>query len=374
MSLSEVHRAYSLADVWSAMKDVPPDELRDQRTGGITPDWHNALALCAQRIRDARGPVFDLLTGAKERPQELPALLTAFREHLAVLLGETRERVDTGVTANAPTNSESAMQLQAADRSLVDRFLEALCADPSRTNDWPVFADLLEEHGLQGQFFRSAEWQTFWRGIPAAYDRQLRRFMQTPEIPTPPPLEQALNSFSLEQWLAVEHLRQPALLLVPPLDFSVCCSLLGRGQIPPRESMSVHGVYTQYEHPAPRVWQAWVVESEQNISERPADLNQDVVEHVSEEERTRPAHVNGMDRYRYAWLMVDSRNLGWPVDSGTQTILNADAAYQAGCHGVPIAFSIPVIERVYFDWYQFRQDHRLPRGRLRRAVGGDISG
>ncbi len=103
-----------------------------------------------------------------------------------------------------------------------------------------------------------------------------------------------------------------------------------------------------------------------------------LAERIVAEEQDRPAPMQGLNRFHYAWLLLagleDSKDSQkqMEMDSKTWTLLNADAACLAGDFPrVPGAGFYPGYARAYFG--EGDPGGRLRLARVRRAVGGDAA-
>lgn len=243
-------------------------------------------------------------------------------------------------------------------------FLLGIAAYPADFDRWSVFFDWLEEkRGLE---------------IRLSYPRQVASLVRYQkkypglEIPDPPSLAAVVRTFSLEQWKALEHLHEPRLVLVPPVDFTVAVMILNlRRENLVERIASVNPKYGATQHPAPLRWQAFFVEGSIEMPPRgEEDVKNELLRtrFAREEARIQEKGIQGIDRHLYAALVREALDDGRPIDPGYWTILNADRMVDR-VH-FPDAFYVPHERRVHFNYSDY--GNRDPLARFRSAVGGDI--
>jgi hypothetical protein len=115
-------------------------------------------------------------------------------------------------------------------------------------------------------------------------------------------------------------------------------------------------------------FQAWLIEGVKEMNNASSDdLDETLGERIPSNRRHRSPDVQGMDRERYALLMMDALRKGEPIDQQTWTILDEDKALLGNLvpnavwnrHG-RVGFGRLLADR---PWW---------RTRFRSSVGGDV--
>ncbi len=276
-------------------------------------------------------------------------------------------------------------------------FLKAIAENPDDATNRLVFADWLEDHDdPRSRIARDVACiriaMRAWVEAPIAYERQsaywLRLHTQYPDlVPSDPPsVEKVLRTFSPEQWEAIERLRNPKLILVPPMEFAAHLTLLNEHANTSSEyHTEVDRLYINHAS-APSVhWRAFFVEGDQHCDAReelftnsaaePEDwptLHSYIAAEIAERCALSPC-IQGMDRFLYACLMLEGLEHNAPVDSMSKsTVLDGDAAWLKGDHIlVPTACFSVMGPRV-----EFRSTAAIDNSTwnfpIRRAVGGEV--
>ena len=323
------------------------------------------------------------------------------------------QTLETLLTGQAEVVESSTDNAETIDHSAGVSFF-GFTIEAGDLSGWLVFADWFEDHREYAKgkpehvspdtvgFLRLPAFQEFWHSLPQAYATQVASFQhlqeQCPDLPlsSPPSLEAVLKRFSLIEWLALKHLKEPTLVLIPPLDFDACVSLLSRHDHTsndPNLQTYVNPLYTTYPHPTPKKWQALFVSGEQHPEPLLGDdLRKPLRERIQAEVQRldaynaalhtlEPAASRGqaflkpLDRFSYAWLMWGGlerhAEAEEQYDTRGWTVLHGDTIWEGSKKSrVPVAGFGSGGRQVFFD-----SDDAGSRGvnaRFRCLVGGDV--
>lgn len=230
--------------------------------------------------------------------------------------------------------------------------------------------------------------------MEADYRQELSRlefydlFSSKSRIPT---FSQILATFTAEDLLAVvdQKFQGPKLILLPPISFRVKTRKrsLERAMnqykiMPEQEKVWIDAIYeVEHEKDRPKVWQAFMVEGASRIHPQEQGFGDDPGNYLRERLRHFKALyqnslVQGMDRWRYAHLMMSGLMTGQPLDEDgdrfqTVTLLNEEEQILSRIHPpVPNAGWSSESKRV-----NFLKNNLLDcvgRAAFRRCVGGVV--
>jgi len=186
-----------------------------------------------------------------------------------------------------------------------------------------------------------------------------------------PTCASALNSFSEEELEVARSFMNPVLLLVPENSFMAKVRALNSGKhliLYDETFVDYHFMDLDTESEGIAGWRPVIVEGYDPSTDEPTDdagLRFD--ERIRAKKEERKACEKGMDRHKYAMLMLESIKSGEPIDQNSFTILDDDEALSR--EGVPYA----CFDKGYHeaDFYWGSPGRIDPRARFRSSVGGD---
>lgn len=213
--------------------------------------------------------------------------------------------------------------------------------------------------------------ETFdWQQQYAEAVTTLRRFGFAGDVV--PAFEAIQGAFNAEKREAISGFREPALILVPNVSFEAKVRAIGASGIASRTCVneSVFGSVCKDEgQEQTTFWQPVVIESEQEMDtasfDDPSLTLRDRIDAVR---GNCSAHVSGIDRDRYAILMMHALRKGKPIDCRTWTILDRDSALD----GSTVPHGGWDVHRVRFD--RCCVDDVSEGARFRFSVVGDVLG
>ncbi len=211
-----------------------------------------------------------------------------------------------------------------------------------------------------------------------------------------PFFEKAMSTFKPEELEIASHFQKPTLLLIPETSFAakvkaldaqkknysntfqllrakvmtLLLSLKINRQGMQKNDTYVNEIYTDSDSGSDKIigWCAVIVDGAQEMEAYEGDkLDSGFDERIRNRKETRKSGEKGMDRHRYALLMMEAIRNGNPVDKESYTLLDDDPALSPS--DVPGANFNPNSRRVRFS--RFRSGNVSGGAQFRSSVGGD---
>ena len=188
----------------------------------------------------------------------------------------------------------------------------------------------------------------------------------------PPSVEKAMSAFKPEELEIASSFQKPTLLLIPETSFAAKVRALDtHKQGIQKKDTYVHDNYTRTDSGSHKItgWRAVIVDGAQEMEAYEGD-NLDLIfdKRIKNRKTARKPGEKGMDRHRYALLMMEAIKNGDPVDKELYTLLDDDPALSDSY--VPGARFLPDSRGVYF--YVYHSDRVDGSARFRSSVGGDV--
>jgi len=191
------------------------------------------------------------------------------------------------------------------------------------------------------------------------------------DVPVPS-YEKAMSNFKPEELEIVRHFQKPMLLLIPETSFAAKVKALdARKQGMQKNDTYVDNIFTKTDSGSDKItgWRAVIVDGAHEMDAYEGDnLGLSFDERIKNRKEARKSGEKGMDRHKYALLMMEAIRNGDPVDKELYTLLDDDPALSVS--SVPGASFDPDDREVDFD----ARYPVLVRGyaRFRSSVGGDV--
>ena len=189
------------------------------------------------------------------------------------------------------------------------------------------------------------------------------------DVPVPS-YEKALSTFKPEELEIANHFQKPMLLLVPETSFAAKIQALDAHRQRMQQNYTyVDEIFSRTDVSSGKIvgWRAVIVDSAKEMESYEGDiLYLEFNKRIENRKAARRPGEKGMDRHRYALLMMEAIRNGDPVDQELCTLLDDDPALSD--YGVPVARFSRSCLAVDFDWASPR-----PLGgnaRFRSSVGG----
>lgn len=192
-----------------------------------------------------------------------------------------------------------------------------------------------------------------------------------------PDFGQVLRTFTPEMLAAAQSFQNPELRLITKgHSFNdLVTAMDGHKIMRDQKDVYVDGIYKEHASRKPEQWGAHIIEAPTNVDVQDFDdtdlaLGERIKRFTEYKESRKSAKVGGMDRLKYAHLMMQALKKGEPIDDELWTMLDEDPALSNS--DVPLAFWYPNFRVVYFVWGH--SGVRDGGSRLRRSVGGIVQG
>ncbi|MBU1092749.1 hypothetical protein KJ836_03740 [Patescibacteria group bacterium] len=187
-----------------------------------------------------------------------------------------------------------------------------------------------------------------------------------------PTYEEAMATFKPEELEIASNFQKPTLLLIPETSFEAKVKAMDAHKQGMQENNTyVNEIYSETDSGSDKItgWRAAIVDGAQEMKAYEGDkLDLRFDKRIEARKATRKEGEKGMDRHRYALLMMEAIKNGNPVDKELYTLLDDDSALSDS--NVPGANFYPAVRRVRFYWYD--PDGVSGDARFRSSVGGDV--
>lgn len=271
--------------------------------------------------------------------------------------------------AKANRNLDKAIEAELAEligeeaRPKVEEALET--SDDTKPADMP---ELIRQLNLEAQFgerFNTLKHYGFLTENGEAKEGDIQS----------PSFEKAMSAFKPEELEIASNFQKPTLLLIPETSFEAKVKAMDTHKQGMQENDTyVNEIYTDSDSDSGSDkitgWRAVIVDGAQEMEAYEGDkLDLRFDKRIEARKASRKSGEKGMDRHRYALLMMEAIRNGNPVDKGLYTLLDDDPALSDSSY-VPFADFIPDSRRVGFG--AFLPDCVSVNARLRSSVGGDV--
>jgi len=189
------------------------------------------------------------------------------------------------------------------------------------------------------------------------------------DIP-PPSYEEAKTTFKPNELAIARGFQKPILLLIPEISLEALVKATDAHKQIEQGSDTVitYSTYTDSRSDKITGWRAVIVDGAHEMEAydgNQPDLKSD--ERIEVRKAARKKGEKGMDRYKYALLMMDAVRNGKPIDGNLYTVLDDDPVI-LDLWRVPIAGFCLGSGRIFFAW-----DHDIGESaQFRSSVGGDV--
>lgn len=189
-----------------------------------------------------------------------------------------------------------------------------------------------------------------------------------------PDFTQVMKVFTSEMLQAAQRFQEPRLILITKgCSFDDLLDAMDTHKIIPSQTNSfVADPYLRFPAQRPENWGAYIVEGAKVMNAHNFDYVELSFRKRLEQFAThkRANGLSGMDRFKYAQLMMQTLKEGEPIDADKWfgTILDEDPALVHSY--VPYAWWYPNVRRVEFTLTESRS--RFDYYRFRRSVGGEV--
>ncbi len=186
-----------------------------------------------------------------------------------------------------------------------------------------------------------------------------------------PSFEKAMGTFKPEELEIASNFQKPTLLLIPETSFKAKVKAMDSHKQGMQENDTyVHHIYGETDSGSDKItgWRAVIVDGAQEMESYEGDkLDLRFDKRIEQRKAARKEGEKGMDRHRYALLMMEAIRNGNPIDKELYTLLDDDSALSDS--RVPFARFSPRSRRVVFDWS--KPDDVYDLARFRSSVVGD---
>jgi len=187
----------------------------------------------------------------------------------------------------------------------------------------------------------------------------------------PPAFEKAMSAFKPEELEIASYFQKPVLLLIPETSFAAKVRTLDAHKQGMQENNTyVDDIFTKTDSGSDKItgWRAVIVDGAQEMEPYEGDnLDLKFAKRIKNRKSARKPGEKGMDRHRYALLMMEAIRNGDPIDKELYTLLDDDPALSAS--DVPNA-DCPLSRKVLFNTVD--PDGADDCARFRSSVGGDV--
>ncbi|MBU1018288.1 hypothetical protein KKA33_04655 [Patescibacteria group bacterium] len=204
-----------------------------------------------------------------------------------------------------------------------------------------------------------------------------------------PSFEKAMSVFKLEELEIASNFQNPIFLLIPETSFAVKVAALNAHKQDVLESDTyVNEIYSKTDSGSEKItgWRTvivdgyvdklcttvsppgWTIGWRAHRLNKGDDFNSKLVNRIKKRRKARKPCEKGMDRHRYALLMMEAVRNGNPVDKKFSTILDDDSVLLNS--DVLIANFWYLSSRIDFGAYHPHDHNNLAR--FRSSVGGDV--
>jgi len=191
------------------------------------------------------------------------------------------------------------------------------------------------------------------------------------DIP-PPSIEKAMSTFKLEELEIASHFQKPMLLLIPETSFAAKIKALdAHKQGMQGNDTYVNIIYTDSDSGSAKItgWRVVIADGAQEMKTYEGDdLGARGGRRIENRKKARKPGEKGMDRHKYALLMMEAIRNGDPIDKEKYTLLDDDPALRDS--RVPLANFHPDYREVNFNASNPGVVDDLAR--FRSSVGGDV--
>jgi len=189
---------------------------------------------------------------------------------------------------------------------------------------------------------------------------------------TVPSYEKAMSTFKPEELEIASRFQKPVLLLVPETSFAAKVKALDAHKQGIQEGDTyVNDIYTDSDSGSEKItgWRVFIVDGAQEMETYEGDnLDLRFDKRIKNRKTARKPDEKGMDRHRYALLMMEAIKNGDPVDKRLYILLDDDPALSASY--VPRALFGLGVRGVSFGCNN--PDLITDNARFRSSVGGDV--
>ena len=190
-----------------------------------------------------------------------------------------------------------------------------------------------------------------------------------------PTYEEAMATFKPEELEIASRFQKPTLLLIPETSFAAKVKAINaHKQGMQKNDTYVNEIYSKTDSGSDKItgWRAVIVDGAQEMESYEGDkLDLRFDKRIQARKAARKEGEKGMDRHRYALLMMEAIRNGNPVDKELYTLLDDDPALSdLSDSDVPSAYFGPSDRRVSFYWN--RPVNVGGCARFRSSVGGDV--
>ena len=198
-----------------------------------------------------------------------------------------------------------------------------------------------------------------------------------------PSFEKAMSTFKLKELKIASHFQKPTLLLIPETSFEAKIKALDTHKQGMQENEThINKVYSETDSGSDKItgWRAVIVDGAQRMEAYKSDnLDLRFDERIKNRKAARKPGEKGMDRHKYALLVMEIFKDSDPIDKKFYTLLDDDPVllldddsalsdFGSGS-GVPSASFNSHDHNVHFHWYG--PDDVYDGMRFRSSVGGD---